>query len=222
MLQELLRARADHIHGRWLETVLAAYPAETRTLWLREKDPFANPVGTGLRDGLRATLDAVLSDDEDEARRLEPLRDGLREMIRMRAIQSMIPSQAVGFVLRLKDVLRQDLPSAVREGLAAGAGDPAGVREGSASRADEPAARLAEDLDAGRLGCELAELEERIDRAALLAFDLYVEFRDRLAEIRIAELKKNIPWIVDRMAAAGAGPVGAVASAAPGLAQERE
>ncbi len=52
---------------------------------------------------------------------------------------------------------------------------------------------------------ELAELEAGVDRAALAAFDLYVEYRERLVELRIAELKRNIPWAVARAELAAAG-----------------
>jgi hypothetical protein len=52
---------------------------------------------------------------------------------------------------------------------------------------------------------ELAELERAIDEVALAAFDLYVENRERLVELRIAELKRNIPWAVARAELAAVG-----------------
>lgn len=59
------------------------------------------------------------------------------------------------------------------------------------------------DDDDGLL--ELAELEAGVDQAALAAFDLYVEYRERLVELRMAELKRNIPWAVARAELAAAG-----------------
>lgn len=63
----------------------------------------------------------------------------------------------------------------------------------AAVRAELGGTRL--DADARH---ELAELERGIDEAALAAFDVYVENRERLAELRIDELKRNIPWAVAR------------------------
>ena len=34
--------------------------------------------------------------------------------------------------------------------------------------------------------------------AALVAFDLYVQYRERVSTLRINELKRNIPWVVTR------------------------
>lgn len=52
---------------------------------------------------------------------------------------------------------------------------------------------------------ELAELERAIDEVVLVAFDLYVENRERIAELRIGELKRNIPWAVARAELAAVG-----------------
>jgi len=46
----------------------------------------------------------------------------------------------------------------------------------------------------GTLGAELAELDRRIDQAALMAFDLYVAHRERVYELRLNEVKRAIPW----------------------------
>ena len=64
---------------------------------------------------------------------------------------------------------------------------------------------LGATLDDAAVRRELTELEARIDQAALAAFDLYVENRERLVELRIAELKRNIPWAVARAELATAG-----------------
>ena len=53
---------------------------------------------------------------------------------------------------------------------------------------------------------ELASLESKIDRVALLAFEKYMNCREKLHEIRIGEIKKRM---VERMQT---GNVGAAAS----------
>jgi RsbT co-antagonist protein rsbRD N-terminal domain len=44
----------------------------------------------------------------------------------------------------------------------------------------------------------LVELERRIDRAALAAFETYVAYRELVCELRINEVKRTIPWAVTR------------------------
>ena len=45
----------------------------------------------------------------------------------------------------------------------------------------------------------LAELDGQIDRLALMAFDVYVQCRERFYELRVKELKRQIPWAVSRL-----------------------
>jgi hypothetical protein len=59
-------------------------------------------------------------------------------------------------------------------------------------------AELGAALAEPALRAELRDLETRIDGAALVAFDLFVQYRERVSTLRINELKKNIPWVVTR------------------------
>lgn len=43
-----------------------------------------------------------------------------------------------------------------------------------------------------RVAAELTELEEAVDGVALLAFDIYVESRERVYEIRVNEIKRQV------------------------------
>ena len=167
MLRELLGPRRAEIAERWFEDALSAYPSRTVDVWRRERDRFANPVGHALREGTRAVLDALLDERGTDA-----VRDGLAEILKIRAVQQMPPATAVAFVFRLKSVIRTELGPA---------------------------------LDHVQAFEELLELDAGIDQAALAAFDLYVTYRERLAELRIGELKRNIPWAVARAELAAAG-----------------
>jgi hypothetical protein len=159
-LREVLSRKADVVAARWCDAVLATYPERAYAAWTREKDPFANPVGHSLRVGTRAILDALLEGAGGEA-----LRESVRDIVRIRAVQQMPPSVAVGFVFQLKDAVRSV---------------------------------LADELRDRRLAGELARLDRDIDGAAMAAFDVYAEERDRVVELRINELKRNIPWFVGR------------------------
>jgi hypothetical protein len=45
----------------------------------------------------------------------------------------------------------------------------------------------------------LSELDNQIDRIALMAFDVYVQYREQVCELRIGEVKRQVSWIVDKM-----------------------
>lgn len=167
-LRNLLGQRMDTIAARWVEHVLSAYPEDAAALFRREQDPFANPLGHGVREGTRGLLE-VLAGHADE----EEVQKHLDEIIRLRAVQQIPPSEALSFVFSLKPILRKELPEADR--------DP-GMRE------------------------ELEELEARIDGLALRAFDLYSECRDEVSELRIAEVKRQVSWVMEKMNRRDAAP----------------
>jgi len=86
---------------RWFDVTVDRYPAETAKFLRDQFDPFANPVGVGLREELGPILDAVL-DEQDYA----SVESSLDRIIRVRALQDMSPADAVSFVLVLKHVFR--------------------------------------------------------------------------------------------------------------------
>ena len=56
-------------------------------------------------------------------------------------------------------------------------------------------------------GAELAELDRRIDRIGLLAFDRYVGSREKVYQLRVNEMKRSVSKIVERMNRQGSLPV---------------
>ena len=50
---------------------------------------------------------------------------------------------------------------------------------------------------------ELADFDTRVDQAALVAFDLLVQCRQRVTELRINELKRTVPWVERRKRSGG-------------------
>ncbi len=97
-IPDLLREHREHILGGWKERVFATYHSEATAFLASEVDRFANPVGHATALGLEATYDALASGQG--ARALGKELDGI---IRVRAVQDFRPSQAVGFVLLLRD-----------------------------------------------------------------------------------------------------------------------
>jgi hypothetical protein len=60
-------------------------------------------------------------------------------------------------------------------------------------------AELAEALMDPQSAAELVELDQDIDRIALLAFDLFVQCREQVYELRVNEMKRRVSWVVERL-----------------------
>ena len=88
---------------KWLEQTLATYPSQTLHFLGSEKDRFRNPVGYTLREGLATLLDGLLGEMD-----LGKMRTALENIVRLRAVQDFTPSQAVGFVFLLRDILSEE------------------------------------------------------------------------------------------------------------------
>ena len=122
-LRQRFAEQRGSILERWFEAVVATYPVDSREFLGRQEDRFANPVGTTTRRALAGLLDGLL--DPQASQRREEAVNGcldldppaaatgpLEELLRIRAVQDFSPSQAVGFVLDLKRILREVLGEA--------------------------------------------------------------------------------------------------------------
>jgi hypothetical protein len=103
-LEELLNERGEAIVGRWVELIIASYPADTSAVLRRQKDQILNPVGHTIRTET-ALLYRALLDGADEA----ALVDSMDNLIKIRAVQDYAPRQALAFVFLLKTSVRQEL-----------------------------------------------------------------------------------------------------------------
>ena len=57
---------------------------------------------------------------------------------------------------------------------------------------------MASESQSALIPDELAEFESRIDRLALLAFDMYVRCREQIYELRVKEVKKRVGRLLER------------------------
>jgi hypothetical protein len=89
----------------WIRRTLEGYPEPAAARLLKVKDPFRNPVGATLRTGLEAILDGLL-----EGAAPGDLSGRLEEIVRVRAVQDLEPSRAIGFLFDLKAILRERDP----------------------------------------------------------------------------------------------------------------
>ena len=110
MLNDLLRQHRDAVLKRWTDSVIQSYPPETVKFLLREKDPFANPVGAATHTALPAILDYLIDGgDRDQ------FEDTIDQFIKIRSIQEFMPMQALGFIFLLKGIVRGELGKRARD-----------------------------------------------------------------------------------------------------------
>jgi hypothetical protein len=161
-LRELLVEKQAALIGRWLNAVLAEYGERTAVRWLRTRDPFANPVGHALTTGLPDLFAMVVGDGDPSAE----AQAALETILRIRSVQELSPSQAVGFVYHLRDAVREELAAELAGG--------------------------------GAHAADLAAVEKRIERLAMLAFDQYVRIRDQIFRLRQDELRRSVASLLRR------------------------
>lgn len=150
--KETLAEKKSKIVQLWIEAVLASYPADGASFFMKQKDRFANPVGFAAKSGLTAVFDQLLGDQPGQLMPPE-----LSQFIKLRSVQTFAPSAAVGFVYQLKTILIEQLGHAT---LLEAAG-------------------------------EWFALAAKIDALALKLFDLYMEDRELLCQVKVNEYKKK-------------------------------
>ncbi len=102
-LEKFLSEKRADILKKWFDLVLETYPSDTSTFLRNQKNPFTNPVGHTIYQGLEKILDELISPASVD------LSEFLDNIIRVRAVQDFSPSQAVSFVFSLKKVAHEEL-----------------------------------------------------------------------------------------------------------------
>ena len=152
-LEQLLTRRKSAILDRWLRLILESYPTDVSRFLKQEKDQFANPVGHTISQETEILYDELLHGmDADKVTAC------LDNIIRIRSVQDLSPSQAIAFTFLLKKAVREEV-----------AGD------------------IAERQDFE----ELLRFESRIDKAVLLALDIYMKCREKVHQIRVNEVNNE-------------------------------
>jgi hypothetical protein len=103
-LSNLLTQKKSQIVSRWINLLFDSYPPEAAIFLKKEKDKFDNPIGYGISRGLTGLFETLIQEMETEQ-----ILAALDEVIRIRALQSCFPSQALAFIFLLKNVVREEL-----------------------------------------------------------------------------------------------------------------
>lgn len=104
-IEDLLSQHKQALLKKWFHLILETYPDETARFLQKEKDPFANPVGSTIFKGIEDLFEELLKEKFDFAK----ASSFLDLIIRIRAVQDFTPSQAISFIFLLKKVIRAEL-----------------------------------------------------------------------------------------------------------------
>lgn len=80
---------------------MQAYPEESRNYFKRVNSDFTNPVGANLYNSLKELLQTLISDAPDA----DIVNENVHMILRIKAVQEVLPSQAVSFVLAFKQIV---------------------------------------------------------------------------------------------------------------------
>ena len=92
-LEQFLSEKRPAIVEKWFQLILATYPADTTNFLKTNKDPFRNPVGHTIFQGIEKILEELINGIN-----IEQISPFLDNVLRVRAVQDLSPSQAVSFI----------------------------------------------------------------------------------------------------------------------------
>jgi len=161
-IEEILSQYKPTVLKKWFQLILETYPTETTRFLQKEKDQFANPVGSTILGGIEELFEKLINTNDSPS--LPPFFDRL---IHIRAVQEFTPSQAISFLFGLKKIIREELKN-----------------------------ELTVDM---LFSQQLLNFESRIDEFILLAFNRYIECREKVYELRVNEIKNRYSGILRRL-----------------------
>ncbi len=104
-IEKILTTNQKAIIKEWFNKTVQAYPSQTAHFLKSENNQFANPVGQLTQNGLEKISDYLLQKQNNN----DTLQEWIDPIIRVRAIQNFSPSQAIGFMFILKDIVRNQI-----------------------------------------------------------------------------------------------------------------
>ncbi|MCK4461580.1 MAG: RsbRD N-terminal domain-containing protein [candidate division Zixibacteria bacterium] len=108
-LRELLTRNKERVVEKWRQGIIDTYPADGRDFLQQQGDRFANPIGYVVHEETDQLFEHLVNDMDPEGTRVS-----LDKLIRIRAVQDFLPSEAVSFVLLLKPIVRELLAEEIK------------------------------------------------------------------------------------------------------------
>jgi len=109
-VKDLLSQNRSAIVQRWFDRIAKTYPANSQKFIKEQKDRFANPVGSTIRQGIEGLYEELLRDMDTGK-----VREYLDPIVRIQAVQDFSPSEALSFIPSLKGIIREELKREMQE-----------------------------------------------------------------------------------------------------------
>jgi hypothetical protein len=105
---DILLQNKAAILERWFDLILETYPADSAVLMRKEKDRFANPVGSTILREIEVLYKNLCEGSQDEK-----CHASLDAILKIRSVQDFSPSKAVGFIFLLKRAIEETLKNEI-------------------------------------------------------------------------------------------------------------
>ncbi len=103
-LEQFLIEQKGSILGRWLDALFDVYPEGSHGFLRKAKERFSNPVGYTLTKELEVLYGEIPKEGISEK-----ALTCLNNILRIRAVQDLKPSEALSFIFDLKTIVRDEL-----------------------------------------------------------------------------------------------------------------
>lgn len=103
-LENFLIEHKGSILPRWLDSLFEVYPPGSHGFLRKKRDRFANPVGYTLTTELEKLYGEIAGGAGPEE-----IKRTLENIMKIRAVQDLRPSEALQFILDLKAIVREEL-----------------------------------------------------------------------------------------------------------------
>jgi hypothetical protein len=104
MITEILNSKKVAIVSKWIDSIFNSFPEEAGNFLKLKKNQFSNPIGHTITTNAEKIYDELINN-----RNIETIEFLLDDIMRISAVQSFSPSQAVKFLFDLKKVIRDEL-----------------------------------------------------------------------------------------------------------------
>ncbi len=103
-LNDILKNKRAEILEAWRTAIIKTYPQDSSTFLNQQQNRFLNPIGNTVNQEVGVLFDCLTSENGQEN-----VVESLRNILKIRAVQEFSPSEAIGFIFTLKDLVFREL-----------------------------------------------------------------------------------------------------------------
>jgi len=104
MIAEILNSKKEAIVSKWIDLIFNSFPEEAGNFLKLKKNQFSNPIGYTITTNSEKIFEELINKQNIE--NIDLLLD---DILKISAVQSFSPSQAVTFIFDLKKIIRDEL-----------------------------------------------------------------------------------------------------------------